>query len=139
MREKKISHYLENILAIALIDSFLFSVYKLNKYEWPKCWNCSKIKTKTRNVLSFRWHRSSYRRFSIYKGVFKSLAIFRGKQLCRTFFESSYEFQACNIIKKETSTQVFSCDIFENFRNTFYIKHLGETTSDDSIVKYLTL
>ena len=32
--------------------------------------------------------------------------------------------QACNFIKKETLAQVFSCEIREIYKNTFFIEHL---------------
>ena len=32
--------------------------------------------------------------------------------------------QACNFIKKETPTQVFSCKFCEIFNNTFFTEHL---------------
>ena len=34
------------------------------------------------------------------------------------------EPQACNFIKKETSTQLFSCEFYEIFENTFFTEHL---------------
>ena len=36
---------------------------------------------------------------------------------------------ACNLIKKETLTQVFSCEFYEISRNTFFTEHLWTTTS----------
>ena len=39
------------------------------------------------------------------------------------------KFQACNFIKKETSTQMFSCEFFEMFRNTFFTEHLRMSAS----------
>ena len=34
------------------------------------------------------------------------------------------ELQACNVIKKTTPTQVFSCEYCEVFKNSFFIEHL---------------
>ena len=34
------------------------------------------------------------------------------------------KLQACNFIKKETLTQVFSCEFCEIFINAFFIEHL---------------
>ena len=39
--------------------------------------------------------------------------------------------EACNFIKKETLAQVFSCEFWEIFKNTFFIEHLRETTSEN--------
>ena len=36
---------------------------------------------------------------------------------------------ACNFIKKETLAQVFSCDICEISKNTFFTEHLWTTAS----------
>ena len=36
----------------------------------------------------------------------------------------SFTGQACNFIKKETPTQMFSCEFCEIFKNTFFIEHL---------------
>ena len=38
--------------------------------------------------------------------------------------------QARTFIKKETPTQVFSCEISEIFKNTYFEEHLRTTTSD---------
>ena len=48
------------------------------------------------------------------KGVLKNFAKFTGKHLC----------QSKNLVKKETLTQVFSCEFFKVFKNTFFIEHL---------------
>ena len=37
--------------------------------------------------------------------------------------------QACSFIKKETLTQVFSCEFCKNFKNTFLTEYLRETSS----------
>ena len=37
--------------------------------------------------------------------------------------------QACNFIKKETVTQVFSCEFCEIFKNTFFREQLRATAS----------
>ena len=41
------------------------------------------------------------------EGVLKIFAGFKGKQLCRSVF---FNKQACNFIKKENLTKVFSCE-----------------------------
>ena len=40
------------------------------------------------------------------------------------------QVSACNFIKKETVAQVFSCEIYEIFKNTFLTEHLWTTASD---------
>ena len=41
----------------------------------------------------------------------------------------SSESGARNFIKKETLAQVFSCEFWENSKNTFFTKHLRTTAS----------
>ena len=36
---------------------------------------------------------------------------------------------ACNFIKKEALTQVFSCEFYEIFKNTFFTEHLRTIAS----------
>ena len=48
------------------------------------------------------------------KGVLKNFAKFTGKHLCQSFF----------LNKKETLTQVLSCEFCEIFKNNFFIEHL---------------
>ena len=60
-----------------------------------------------RNNLRFR---SSHRRCSVRKGVLRKA-------------------EACNVIKKETLAQVFSCEFCEISKNTFFTEKLRATTS----------
>ena len=50
------------------------------------------------------------------KGVLKNFVKLTGKKLSRP--------KACNVIKKETPSQVFSCKFCEIFKTTFFIDHL---------------
>ena len=47
--------------------------------------------------------RSSHERCSVRKGVLENFSKFKEKHLCRSLL-------ACSFIKKETTTQVFSCE-----------------------------
>ena len=59
--------------------------------------------------------RSSHRRrYFVRKGVLRNFAKFAGKHLCQSLF----------FIKKETLTQVFSCEFCEVSKNTCFIEHL---------------
>ena len=46
--------------------------------------------------------------------------------------------EACNFIKKETSTQVFSCKVFKIFKYTIFTEHLP-TTASWNIIQILAL
>ena len=72
---------------------------------------------------------SSHRRCSKTKRVLKNFAKFTGKHLC----QSLQRFQACNFIKKETLAQVFSCEFYEIFKNTFFTE-LPRTTASVNIL-----
>ena len=64
-----------------------------------------------------RFSRSSHRRCSVRKGVL--------------VLESPViKLKASNFIRKETPTQIFSCEICKIFKNTFIQKHLLTTASD---------
>ena len=43
-----------------------------------------------------------------------------------------------NFIKKATSIQVFFCELCKIFKNTFFTKHLQETTSEWVVITAIT-
>ena len=53
------------------------------------------------------------------------------KQPPEVFYEKNFE--ACNLIKKETVTHVTCCEFCEIFKNTFYTEHLQITTSGQAL------
>ena len=55
------------------------------------------------------------------KGVLKNFTKFTGKQLCQSLF--------FNKVEKETLAQMFSCELCEISRNTFFTEHLRMTVS----------
>ena len=55
------------------------------------------------------------------KGVLRKFAKFTGKHLCRP--------KACNLIKKETLAQVFSCEFCEFSKNIFFPRTLPVAAS----------
>ena len=70
---------------------------------------------------------------TVIKGVLRNFATFTGKHLCQSLF--FYEVaglrpQACNFIKNETLAQLFSCEFYEIFKNTFFTEHLWSTDSE---------
>ena len=67
------------------------------------------------------------------KGVLKNFVNFTGKHHWQSLFLNKIAGlrpEACNLIKKEALAQVVSCEIFEIFKNTFFIQHLRTTASD---------
>ena len=76
--------------------------------------------------------RSSRRRYSVRKRVLKNFAKFTGKHLCQSLFFNKVAGLgpgACNVIKKEILAQVFSCDLCEISKNTFFTELLWGTAS----------
>ena len=67
------------------------------------------------------------------------------REILQSSQENSYarfsfliKVQACIFIKKETLAQVFSCELCENSKNTFYTEHLRTTASVRSIYRNLS-
>ena len=60
------------------------------------------------------------------KGALRNFTKFTGKHLCqRLFFNkvAGLRTQDCNFIKKESLSQVFSCEFWEISKNTFFTEH----------------
>ena len=53
-------------------------------------------------------------------GVLKNFAIFKRKHLCRSFFLRKLRAWRHATLLKRDSTQVFSCEYCEFFKNTFF-------------------
>ena len=49
---------------------------------------------------------------------------------------SHQDAEAYNFIKKEALAQVFSCEFWEIFKNTFSTKHLWTTASGDGMLRH---
>ena len=64
-------------------------------------------------------YRSSHLEVFYKKGVLRNFAKFAKKLLCKSLFFNKVVGGACNFIKKETLTQVFSCEFCEISKNTF--------------------
>ena len=54
------------------------------------------------------------------KGVLEIFVKLTGKNLCRIFYFCRP--QTCNVIKKETTSQVFSCQFFKIFKSAFFCR-----------------
>ena len=61
---------------------------------------------------------------NLYK-VFSGVLLMEVQFWCfATLLKSHFCIQACNFIKRETLAQVFSCEFYEIFKNTFLTEHL---------------
>ena len=73
--------------------------------------------------------KSSHRRCSI-KKVFLKISENSQENTCvRASFLINLQAETCNFIKKETLTQVFSCEFSEIFKNNFFAEQLRATDS----------
>ena len=54
------------------------------------------------------------------KGVFRNFAKLTGKHLCQSLFFNN----VAGLIKKETLAKVFSCELYEISKDTFFLEHL---------------
>ena len=81
--------------------------------------------------------RSSHRNFSVKNGVLKNFANFQENTCVRVSFLIKLQAEACNFIKNETLTQVFSCEFCKIFKNTFFTEHLLTTAFCKKLCKLL--
>ena len=64
------------------------------------------------------------------KVVLKNFAKLTGKHLCLSlFFNKDVGLRPATLIKKDTPAQMFSCEYYEVFKNTFFTEHLWTTAS----------
>ena len=68
------------------------------------------------NLLSLKTFRSSRSGVFCKKGVLRNFTKFTGKYLRQS---QSLFFNKVDFIKKETLAEVFSCEFYEIFKNTF--------------------
>ena len=70
-------------------------------------------------------HRISGLQMYFKIGVLKNFGNFTVKHLCwSTLFNKVAGLKACKFVKKETPTQVLSCEISEIFKSNFFTEHL---------------
>ena len=68
-------------------------------------------------------------RCSVKKGVPNNFANFTGKHLCWILFLIKLQAQYLQLYQKKTSAQVFSCEICEIFKKTYFEEHLRTAAS----------
>ena len=56
-----------------------------------------------------------------------------------SFFNKVVSLQAWNFIKKDSNTEVFSCEIWEIIKNTYFEEHLRTTASGKLYWQILTV
>ena len=74
-------------------------------------------------------YNSNHRSCSVRKGVLRNFAKLTGKDLCQGHFFNKVA-GSCTLFKKETPSQVFSCEFCEISSNIFFTEHLQVTVSE---------
>ena len=69
----------------------------------------------------------------MFLGVFTVINIHRKTPVLESLFNKVAGLKACNYIK-ETPTQVFSCEYYKIFKNTYFEKHLRAAAPDADII-----
>ena len=103
----------------------------------PVIRKCSRKKTQTEkqtHILCYlhlqfwpsRWSRIQKQSPKMFHEI---LQISQENTSVGVFFYNVASLQACSIIKKETPTQKFSCEIWEILKNNYFEEHLRMTAS----------
>ena len=71
------------------------------------------------------------------KDAFKNFSKFTGKYLCQSRFFNKVVVVGIATLLKETPTQVFSCEFWEIFKNTFFYRTPSVAASKGC--KYMSL
>ena len=141
-RKKKKKEKIKIVLICKILcmsETFLLTLYWLKVTQTPQCnfvqalfsetvnaWKVVRKSSYFKSLLSlmsyllklhYPTNRSSHRRWSVRKDVLWNFAKFTGKHLCQS------------LIKKETLTQVFSCEFCKISKSTFLTEHLWTTAS----------
>ena len=75
--------------------------------------------------------RRSHQMCSVKKAVLKPFVKFIGKHLRQILFLNKVVGLSLQLIKKETLSQVSSCEFCEIFKNTYLIEHLRTTAFEN--------
>ena len=97
-----------------------------------KCWTCSKLIRKLAKQNSSKFPSSLHHKILTESEV----AIRRSQAVAQRCSVKNAE--ACNCIKKETPAQVFSCEFYDIFKNTFFYRATQVAASDRCSIKRFT-
>ena len=119
------SLYLFMIFVVIFLDIFmiLFSYCIIQLYYFFTC-------PISRLFIHYLYssYRTSHWRCSMKTGVFKNFAKFTVKHLCQSLFFN-------NAASQETVVQVFSCEFWEIFKNTFFTEHRRVTAFAPNMIQ----
>ena len=92
----------------------------------------------SKNIIVSATCRSSRLEVFCKIGTFKNFAKFTRKHLCQSLFFNKVVGQRPTTLLKETMAQVFSCESFEFFQNTFFYRTPPVAASELATCKQLT-
>ena len=119
---------------------FLMGIFLKHLWLIPNILKWQDCKIFTKLVPSQTLLRSSHRKCSVKKGVFKNLRKFTGKHLCWSLFLIKLRvFRPATLLNSDSNTQIFSCTICEIFKNTYFEEHLQTTASAVGFTKLFPL
>ena len=108
----------------SFIEKILFYKLSVKIYQNAGCFGYQYLWKKCTNMEIFTSKKQSHQRCSIRKAVLRNFAKIHRKHLPESFFNkvAGLRPQACNFIKKETLTQVFSCGFCEISKVVFFLR-----------------
>ena len=116
-------------------DQLLAEGYTCIHYDFAKMCNVCGVIWDQLLVEKYKVQKHPQRKCSVKKCLLTNFTKFTGKHLCRSLFLIKLQDSACNFIKKETLTQVFSCEFCEISKNTFFLQN----TSGRSLLTVIIL
>ena len=106
-------------ILINQIKIYLITVNLVSKVVGLRNVKSSKILTTEATTRGLLWK----------KVFFKISQNSQENTYARVYFLVKLQVDACNLIKKETLAQVFSCEFCEIFKNTYFTEHFWKTVS----------
>ena len=75
-----------------------------------------------KNSFFIEHHQKQSFADALQNGVLKNFENSKGKHLCQSLFLKNLQAEGLQLYLKNTPTQVFSCEVCEIFRNTFFYR-----------------
>ena len=115
------------LICIAMPKKIFFNVFGSNIKWYEKSWDPAKffycVQGQKHKQLTWILFRSSHQRCS------ENKVFFPGKRLCWSLFLIKLQSKGQQLYYKDTPTQMFSCEICETLKNTYFEQHLWTTGS----------
>ena len=90
-------------------------------------------------ILSHDTYRDSHSQIFYKIGALKNLPKFIEKDLRRSYFLIKLKVGNLQLYQKESLAQMFSCEFWKTYKNTFFKKHLRVTAFEHSLIQDICL